>query len=106
MAKKVYVGNMSFRTTEEGLAGLFSQFGEVVSAIVIKDRETQRSKGFGFVEMAEDDAADNAIASLNGKEFEGRRLRVNVAEERNRERSDRPRRDSFRDGGYNGNNRY
>ncbi|MBQ4014714.1 MAG: RNA-binding protein [Treponema sp.] len=82
MAKKLYVGNLSYSTTEESLNGLFAQFGEVVSAIVIKDRATGQSKGFGFVELADEAAADKAIEAQNGKEFEGRRIRVNVAEER------------------------
>ena len=82
MAKKLYVGNLSYSTTEESLNGLFAQFGEVVSAVVIKDRATGRSKGFGFVELADEAAADKAIEEWNGKEFEGRRIRVNVAEER------------------------
>ena len=82
MAKKLYVGNLSYSTTEESLNGLFAQFGEVVSAVVIKDRATGQSKGFGFVELADEAAADKAIEEWNGKEFEGRRIRVNVAEER------------------------
>ena len=82
MAKKLYVGNLSYSTTEESLNALFAQFGEVVSAVVIKDRATGQSKGFGFVELADEAAADKAIEEWNGKEFEGCRIRVNVAEER------------------------
>ena len=82
MSKKLYVGNLSYSTTEESLAALFGQFGEVISAVVIKDRATGQSKGFGFVELSDEAAADKAIESQNGKEFEGRRIRVNVAEER------------------------
>jgi len=89
MAQKIYVGNMSYGTTEDSLKNLFSQYGEVVSAIVIKDRFTEQSKGFGFVEMAEESAARDAIAALNGTEFEGRRIRVNEAEDR--PRNPRPR---------------
>ena len=84
MAQKIYVGNLNYATTEEGLANLFGAYGEVVSAVVIKDKFTNRSKGFGFVEMADEGAAQNAIAELNEKEFEGRRLRVNVAQEKPR----------------------
>lgn len=91
---------MNYATTAETLTSLFSQYGEVVSATVIKDRFTEQSKGFGFVEMSDEAAAGTAIATLNGKELEGRRLRVNVAEER-APRTDRPRRDFNRDGGYN-----
>lgn len=100
MASKIYVGNMNYATTAETLTSLFSQYGEVVSATVIKDRFTEQSKGFGFVEMSDEAAAEAAIAALNGKELEGRRVRVNVAEERP-PRGDRPRRDFNRDGGYN-----
>ena len=84
MAQKIYVGNLNYATTEEGLSTLFGTYGEVVSAVVIKDKFTNRSKGFGFVEMAEDSAAQAAISELNEKEFEGRRLRVNVAQEKPR----------------------
>ena len=90
MAQKIYVGNMSYGTTEDSLKNLFSQYGEVVSAIVIKDRFTEQSKGFGFVEMAEESAARDAIAALNGTEFEGRRIRVNEAEDRPRNPRPRP----------------
>ena len=84
MAQKIYVGNLNYSTTEEGLTNLFGTYGEVVSAVVIKDKFTGRSKGFGFVEMADETAAQNAITELNEKEFEGRRLRVNVAQEKPR----------------------
>ena len=98
---------MNYATTAETLTSLFSQYGEVVSATVIKDRFTEQSKGFGFVEMSDDAATETAIAALNGKELEGRRLRVNVAEER--PRGDRPRRDfnrgGNREGGFNRGNR-
>ncbi|GMO58719.1 MAG: RNA-binding protein [Treponemataceae bacterium] len=97
MAKKIYVGNLAYSTNEENLQGLFNQYGEVVSVAVIKDRFSNQSKGFGFVEMAEDDAADAAIATLNGKEVDGRRIRVNVAE--NKPRDSRPRGNFGRDGG-------
>lgn len=84
MSKKIYVGNLNYATTEDTLSNLFAQYGEVVSATVIKDRNTQQSKGFGFIEMADENAADAAIATLNGKEVDGRRVRVNVAEEKPR----------------------
>lgn len=100
MSSKIYVGNMNYATTAETLTSLFSQYGEVVSATVIKDRFTEQSKGFGFVEMSDEAAAEAAIAALNGKDLEGRRVRVNVAEER-APRGDRPRRDFNRDGGFN-----
>ena len=90
MAQKIYVGNMNYATTEDSLKNAFSQYGEVVSAVVIKDRYTEQSKGFGFVEMADDAAAEAAIAGLNGTEFEGRRIRVNQAEDRPRNPRPRP----------------
>jgi len=78
MTKKVYVGNLPFRTTEEDLANLFSQVGPVESVSIITDRDTGRSKGFGFVSMGADDA-EKAIAQFNGTEFGGRSLTVNEA---------------------------
>jgi len=80
----IYVGNLSYNAQQKDLEDLFSQYGEVASARVITDRETQRSKGFGFVDMPDDDAAQAAIFSLNGKEFMNRPLRVNEARERRR----------------------
>ncbi len=82
MANKLYVGNLNFRTDEQMLSSLFSQFGQVESAVVIKDRETQRSKGFGFVTFTEEQSLQKAIDGLNGKEVDGRKIRVSVAEER------------------------
>lgn len=84
MPKRIYIGNLSFNTTEESLKKCFEQFGEVSSVIIIKNNETGISKGFGFVEMPSDEQAFNAIASLNGKDFEGRKIRVHVAEDRSR----------------------
>ena len=78
MSKKIYVGNLSFRTTEEELSGLFQQIGAVESVSIITDRDTGRSKGFGFVSMNDDDA-EKAIAAFNGKDFSGRPLTVNEA---------------------------
>ena len=79
MAKKLYVGGLSYGTTEDTLRTSFAQAGEVTSASVIMDRITGRSKGFGFVEMASDDDAGKAIEMWNGKELDGRRLTVNEA---------------------------
>ncbi len=82
MSKRLYVGNMSYSTTQETLASLFSSYGDVISVNIIVDRDTSQSKGFGFVEM--DDAAncDKAISELAGKEVDGRKIRVNYAEEK------------------------
>ena len=79
MAKKIFVGNLSFQTSENDLTDLFVQFGEVESVKVITDRDTGRSKGFGFVEMDSDEDAKKAIAGLNNKEVEGRAMSVSVA---------------------------
>jgi RNA recognition motif-containing protein len=77
MAKKIFVGNLSFQTSENDLNDLFAQFGDVESVSIITDRDTGRSKGFGFVEMQ--DGGDKAIAEMNGKDFKGRALTVNEA---------------------------
>jgi len=82
VSKKLYVGNLSYETTNATLEELFSPFGAVRSAQVIQDRDTGRSKGFGFVEMSDDNAARAAIAALNDKEHDGRRLAVNEARPR------------------------
>ncbi len=82
MAKKLYVGNLNYATQEDQLEDLFAQYGSVASARIIFDRETQRSKGFGFVEYEDDAAAEAAMSALDGQEFDGRNLRVNEARER------------------------
>jgi RNA recognition motif-containing protein len=79
MAKKVYIGNLNYDTTEDTLRELFTAHGEVVSLNIIIDRYSGRSKGFGFVEMGSDEAAQAAITALNGQDFEGRQLRVSEA---------------------------
>ncbi len=84
----IYVGNISYNVVDEDLRQVFEQFGEVESVKIITDRQTGRSKGFGFVEMPSDDEAQAAIDELDGKEFQDRNLRVNVARPR-RERRDR-----------------
>ncbi|MBI3895726.1 MAG: RNA-binding protein [Acidobacteria bacterium] len=77
--KNVFVGNMSFHTTEDELRTLFEPFGEITSIQVMTDRDTGRSRGFAFVELVNDDEAAKAIAALNGKEVDGRALTVNEA---------------------------
>ena len=79
MGKKLYVGNLTYGVTDSSLEQLFAAHGTVQSAQVIMDRDTGRSKGFGFVEMASDQEAQAAIAALNGKDVEGRALSVNEA---------------------------
>lgn len=78
----MYVSNLSFHTNDEDLKTLFSKFGVVTSAKVITDRETGRSRGFGFVEMTSDEESQKAIAGLNSKEIEGRSMSVSVAKEK------------------------
>jgi RNA recognition motif-containing protein len=97
METKLYVGNLSYSTTEDELRSLFTQAGEVKSVAVITDRQTGRSKGFAFVEMSSQEALENAIRMFNGTEVGGRPLTVNVA----RPREDRPRRPFNQGGGRN-----
>lgn len=82
MAKKLYCGNLGYNVTSSDLEGLFAEFGAVKSAEVINDRDTGRSKGFGFVEMQNDNDANAATNALNGKEHDGRTLTVNEAKPR------------------------
>src|SRR4051812_43367772 len=77
--KNLFVGNMSFHTTEDELRSLFEPFGEITRLQIVTDRDTGRARGFAFVEMANDEEAEKAIAALNGKEFGGRTLNVNEA---------------------------
>lgn len=89
MATKLYVGSLPYRSTDQELKEAFEQFGSVESVAIIHDRETGRSKGFGFVEMSSEDEAKAAIEGMDGKEFGGRTLVVNEA----RPMTDRPKRD-------------
>lgn len=84
MSTNIYVGNLTFNTSSGELETLFAQHGEVTKAQVITDRDTGRSRGFGFVEMGSEEAAQSAIAALNGQDLDGRQLTVNVAKERSR----------------------
>ncbi len=79
MDKKIFVGNLAFSSTEGSISELFSQYGSVVSCRLISDRDTGRSKGFAFVEMSSNEEADKAISSLDGREVDGRALKVNEA---------------------------
>jgi RNA recognition motif-containing protein len=92
MTTKVYVGNLSYSTTADTLRTLFAEFGEVQSVNLITDRDTGRSKGFAFVEMTSNEAASEAIGSLNGKTVDGRDIRVDEA----KPRTDRDRRSGGR----------
>ena len=99
MANKLFIGSLAWTTTDDSLRDFFATAGTVVSASVIVDRETNRSKGFGFVEMSSDEEAKKAIDERNGKELDGRAIVVNEA----RPREERPRGDF---GGGGGGNRY
>lgn len=79
MSAKIYVGNLSFDVTQEKLKELFAPFGDIEEAVVISDKFSGRSKGFGFVTFTDKAAADKAIADMNGKEIEGREIKVNEA---------------------------
>ena len=94
----IFVARLNFKTTSENLNAAFAQFGEVTSAKIVKDRDTGRSKGFGFVEMSSDDEAQKAVAELNGKDLDGRAIVVNEA------RPMEPRDNSSR-GGFGGGSR-
>lgn len=93
MESKLYVGNLSYDVTEDDLRSLFSQAGEIKDVALILDRDTRRSKGFGFVEMATQAEAENAIRMFNEQDLKGRRMTVNIA---------RPKTDSGGRGGYGG----
>jgi len=95
--KNIYVGNLSFQTTEQDLEAAFAAYGQVERAQLVKDRDTGKSRGFGFVEMADDAGADRAIEALNGSQLDGRSLTVNEA---------RPREARPSGGGGGGGNRF
>jgi len=84
MAKKLYVGNLTFNMTDRELEEAFAEFGEVLSATIVKDRVSGRSKGFGFVEFAKDEDANKAREALNGKELKGRAIRIDHARDQRR----------------------
>jgi len=105
MAKKLYVGNLNFNMTDDELEGIFSEFGTVNSASVVVDRYTNKSRGFGFVEFAEDADAKKAKEAIDGKEFGGRSLRVDEAKEP-RESRDNSRSYNSRSFGSSRNSRY
>jgi RNA recognition motif-containing protein len=77
--KKLYVGNLPYTTTADELKTAFGEFGEITDAVIISDKRTDRSKGFGFVEFADEAAATTAVEAMNGKDFGGRNIVVNIA---------------------------
>ncbi len=95
MTQKLYVGNLSYNTTEDALRRMFAEYGQVESVNVITDRETGRPKGFAFVEMASEQAAQAAMSALNGKSVDDREIKVDKA----KPQADRPRRDNRSGGG-------
>jgi cold-inducible RNA-binding protein len=99
MSMKLYVGNLAFQTNSQQLQELFAQAGTVESASVVEDRETGRSRGFGFVEMSSEDEASSAIQQFNGRELDGRSLKVNEA----KPRENRSNGGGGNRGGYSGN---
>ena len=86
MVKKLFVGSLSWNTDDRGLREAFAPHGEITEATVVADRDTGRSRGFGFVTFADDAAADKAVAALNGTELDGRTIKVDVAEAKKRDR--------------------
>lgn len=92
MTQKIYVGNLSYGTNEDNFRSLFEAFGKVESVKLIKDRQTGRLKGFGFVEMSTSEEAQAAISALHGKEVDGRKLVVNEARPQNPDQNRRPHR--------------
>src|SRR5438477_4519156 len=98
----IYLGNLSYSATEATIKDLFEEFGQVTTAKIVTDKFTGSSRGFGFVEMANDDEAQRAIAELNGKDFQGRKMVVN--ESRPRETTGRDHRAPRREGGFSNNN--
>ena len=89
MGKKLYVGNLSFDTEESGLRSRFAEHGEVISATIVTDRDTGRSRGFGFVEMSSDEGAQKALQALDGFELDNRQLKVHVAKPKSDNRNNR-----------------
>lgn len=89
MSTKIYIGNLSFSTTEETLQNKFESFGTIESVSIIRDKNTQMSKGFGFVEMEDEIAANKAVSSLHGTMIDSRKVRVNIARDiQNRQKHD------------------
>lgn len=89
MSKKIFVGNLSFQVSDFELQDMFKEFGEVVSAKVIVDKYTGRSRGFGFIEMSQDESADKAVQALNGADIKGRPINVSFAREQTERNDDR-----------------
>ena len=102
MSNKLYVGNISFNTSNKDLVDLYSASGTVTSASIIEDRDTGQSRGFAFVEMSSDEEAQNAIAALNGHQIDGRDLKVNEAKPRENRGAGGGRRNGGDYGGYGG----
>jgi RNA recognition motif-containing protein len=111
MGKKLFVGGLSWNTTDSALSGAFAQFGEVAEAKIVTDRETGRSRGFGFVTYNDEKSAEAAVQGMNGQSLDGRTIKVEVAAERSgggggRRDGGGGRRDGGGRGGYGGGGRY
>ncbi|MCL2371277.1 RNA-binding protein [Candidatus Saccharibacteria bacterium] len=105
MSQNLFVGNLAFATRDDELREFFAQIGEVTGARVITERDSGRSKGFGFVEFADEANNQKAIDELNGKELDGRPINISIAAPKGEGGGDRPRRDFNRGGGHGGGNR-
>ena len=106
MSKKLFVGGVSWGTTDDGLREAFERFGEVTEAKIITDRETGRSRGFGFVTFTQDEDAENAVKEMDGSTLDGRAIKVNEAREREFGGGGGGGRGPRRDGGFRGGARY
>lgn len=93
--KKIYIGNISYEIDTPELQEAFSRYGEIIDAVVIKDRETSKSRGFGFVTFNDSDSALSAVEEMHGSELAGRELRVKLAEAKRRDANEAPRHDSY-----------
>ena len=103
MSKKLFVGSLSWDTNDESLRNAFAVHGEISEAVVVSDRDTGRSRGFGFVTFEDDEAADKAVAALNGTELDGRTIRVDVAQAKQRSGGGGGGRGGYGGGGGGGN---
>ncbi|MEK6880218.1 MAG: RNA-binding protein [Nanoarchaeota archaeon] len=106
MGTKLYVGNLPFSVTDEDLRSMFSSFGEITEAVLIKDKFSGRSKGFGFVTYTDEESANKAISEMNGKEVQGRELKVTEAKPIDPDRPRPPRRDFGGGRGFGGRGRF
>lgn len=106
MTNKIYVGNLSYRTVEDQLSQHFAKFGQISSTVIVMDRATNRSKGFGFITFESENAAQQAVQEMNGKEIDGRTVKVSIAKPpKEREAGGGGRSSGGRSGGFGGGRR-